>query len=337
MCRFIFYLGAPIKLSTIVSQPSHSLLVQSLHSNQSGVALNADGFGISWYVPEITPIPGVFKDITPAWSNINLRQLSRVTKSGCIMAHVRAASAGAIVNTNCHPFTFKNFSFMHNGTISYFSKLKREIYNLISDSAFELIKGTTDSEVLFALFISNYEKEIGYVAEKVKPSGTIYYSTHCAQEPEEKAYPQNVNNTEIIPRVLQQTILQIHQLILKFEIESGILSSKDVMEGASLAQTFTCGKLNLAVTDGNTVVISRYVTGQPENAHSLYWCRGSTIQCDKGHCLIGKTDSPLSKPYGESLVISSEPLAEDFKCEEVPVNHMVIGNSSGFFSIDSIN
>lgn len=374
MCRFIFYLGAPIRLSTIISEPSHSLLVQSLHSSCQSVSLNADGFGIAWYVPDITPIPGVFKDITPAWSNINLRQLARVTKSGCIAAHIRAASAGAIVNTNCHPFTFRNFSWMHNGCIPFYNHLKRDIYSMISDSAFELIKGTTDSELLFALFISNYEKEIGYKAEKAKTNGTVYYSTHCALEPEEKPYPSHVNNTEIIPKVLQETIFQIHELLLQYELKNGLLSNNTgsegnvngnngsngagasnscggsgssgnnsptdlLMEGASLRQTNSCCKLNLAVTDGFTVVATRYVTGMPEAAHSLYWSRGSTIKFDDGHCQLGRStdSSPHSKSYSESLVISSEPLASDFQCEPVPVNHIVIGNSSGYFSIESIN
>ncbi|KAF2077373.1 hypothetical protein CYY_001301 [Polysphondylium violaceum] len=334
MCRFIFYLGTPIKLSSIITEPSHGLLAQSIHSNCPGVTLNADGFGISWYVPEITPIPGVFKDITPAWSNINLRQLSRVTKSGCIMAHVRAASAGAIVNTNCHPFTYKNLSWMHNGTIPYFLKLKRDIINLCSDSAFEMIKGTTDSEVLFALFITNYEKEIQYQTEKVKPSGVVYYS-HEFNEPEEVPYSKEINNTEVLPKVLKDTIQQIHQIVLSYEVSNGILDDS-MIEGASLSITSAFGKLNLAVTDGKTVVASRYITGDPKCAHSLYWSRGPTIQFDKGSCRIGKcNDSPSPSP--NCLVISSEPLAQDFKCEEVPINHMVVGNAAGYFSIDPIN
>ncbi|KYQ92969.1 putative glutamine amidotransferase [Tieghemostelium lacteum] len=343
MCRFIYYLGPPTKLSTIISEPSHGLINQSLHSTCPGLTLNADGFGVAWY-NDFSAIPGVFKDITPAWSNINLRQLAKSTKSSCIMAHVRAASAGAIVNTNCHPFTFKNLSFMHNGTITYFSKLKRSILSMLSDTAFEMIKGTTDSEVLFALFITNYEKEIKYVQEQVKPSGAVYYSTHCQLEMEEKPYPPT--GIDVLPKVLRETIQQIHRLILEFEIQQEILPKDyQVESGASMNHTHTCSKLNLAVTDGVNVVVSRYATGQIENAHTLYWSRGTTIQCDSGHCKIGRSCelSPMSLQYGQgntiqhSLVISSEPLAQDFKCEEVPINHMVIGNCHGGFSIDAIN
>eukprot|EP01133_Synstelium_polycarpum_P004350 gene4350-5079_t len=311
MCRFIFYLGTPIKLSAIVTEPSHGLLAQSLHSTCPGVHLNADGFGIAWYVPETSPIPGVFKDITPAWSNINLRQLARVTKSGCIMSHVRAASAGAITNTNCHPFTFKNFSFMHNGT------------------AFESIKGTTDSELVFALFISNYEKETSYMAKPKVHATTPVYSTHCWLEPEETPFPIT-DNSEIFPRILKQTILQIHELILKYEIDNGIIEDEE--SGASLQMTKTCSKLNLVVSDGKTVCATKYVTGPLDCAHTLYWSRGKGIECDQGACQLG---SKCESRY--SVIISSEPLATDFKCEEVPVNHMVVASAAGLFSIEPIN
>eukprot|EP01132_Coremiostelium_polycephalum_P003126 gene3126-3908_t len=353
MCRFILYLGCPITLSSIITEPSHGLLAQSLHATCPGVTLNPDGFGISWYVPEISPIPGVFKDISPAWSNTNLRQLSRITKSGCIMAHVRAASVGAGISVNCHPFTYRNFTWMHNGTVSYFSKLKREILSLISDSGFELIKGTTDSEALFALFITNYEKEINYQQTKeqqeearLKLQSAPQYLTHSQFEPEELPYPTIENNTQVIARVLKQTILQIHKMILKYELDNGILTKDDSIvdsldDGASsgtLSITKTCAKLNLAVSDGFTCVASRYVTGPSNCAHTLYWSRGSSLTCNpqQGSCQVLKySTSDLSK--NPCLVVSSEPLSTDFKCEEVPVNHMVIGNGNGHFSIESIN
>ncbi|GAM17898.1 hypothetical protein SAMD00019534_010730 [Acytostelium subglobosum LB1] len=330
MCRFIFYLGPPIKLSSIVTEPSHGLVQQSLHSTCPGVHLNADGFGIAWFVPEISPNPGVFKDITPAWSNINLRQLARVTKSGCIMSHVRAASAGAITNNNCHPFTFKNFSWMHNGTVSYFPKLKRNILNMLTQTAFESIKGTTDSEMVFALFISNYERETGYKPKPVVHQTTAVYSTHCSTEPEEEPFPL-IDNSELFPKVLRQTINQIHELILQYEVDNGLVKAEPA--GASLQATSTKCKLNLAVSDGSTVVATRYVTGTMDGAHTLYWSRAKSMVCDRGQCQLGS--SKCSDQY--SLIISSEPLASDFKCEEVPVNHMVIANSEGLFSIEQIN
>ncbi|EGG19836.1 putative glutamine amidotransferase [Cavenderia fasciculata] len=335
MCRFIFYLGSPIKLSAIVTEPSHGLLHQSLHSICPGVSLNADGFGIAWWVPEITPIPCVFKDITPAWSNVNLRQLSRVVKSGCLMSHIRAASAGAITTTNCHPFTYRNLSWMHNGTLSYHTQLRRDVLNLLSQSGFELIKGTTDTELLFALFITNYEREIGYVPKPKEISTTAIYSTHHSfLEPEEEAYPKRHDNAQIFAKVLKETIHQVHALILKYEIDNGIVMDEgDAGASATLQITKTCAKLNLCVSDGSCVVASRYVTGPTTCAHTLFWSRGQSLECDKGACLLSGSTNTLK----QSVIISSEPLALDFKCSEVPVNNMVVANDDGYFEILPIN
>ena len=64
----------------------------------------------------------IFKFITPAWSNNNLRNLGDHIYSNLIMAHVRAASSGhdplakmIVSNENCHPFKYGRWTFMHNG------------------------------------------------------------------------------------------------------------------------------------------------------------------------------------------------------------------------------
>jgi predicted glutamine amidotransferase len=93
-------------------------IYQSFRCKERSTPLNGDGFGVAWYVPEIRDAPGIFKAITPAWNNRNLLSLCGVTKSHCILAHVRAATQGiGISEANCHPFSWKNLSFMHNGDI----------------------------------------------------------------------------------------------------------------------------------------------------------------------------------------------------------------------------
>lgn len=42
---------------------------------------------------------------------------------------------------------------MHNGWIPYFEKIKRQIHHLLEDDIYNWIKGTTDSELIFALFL----------------------------------------------------------------------------------------------------------------------------------------------------------------------------------------
>jgi predicted glutamine amidotransferase len=155
MCRFTMYLGPPIRLSALLIEPSHSLIRQSVHSlEQRHETFNGDGFGVGWYQPHVDPDPAVFRAITPAWNNRNLRNIARLVSSPCILAHVRSASEGAGVNeANCHPFRFGPYLLMHNGVIGNFSRVRRRLLDSVCDAAFGNVYGSTDTEHFFALVI----------------------------------------------------------------------------------------------------------------------------------------------------------------------------------------
>lgn len=157
MCRFTLYVGPPITLCSLITEPTHSLIHQSFESREREEPLNGDGFGVAWYAPSISPQPATFRSISPAWSNRNLRELCRVTRTHCALAHVRAATRGLpVTETNCHPFTSGPFAFMHNGDVAGFERLRRRIIADLSDDAFHAVFGTTDSEHLFAMFLDEH-------------------------------------------------------------------------------------------------------------------------------------------------------------------------------------
>ncbi|MBT8486060.1 MAG: class II glutamine amidotransferase [Phycisphaerales bacterium] len=157
MCRFALYLGSPIRISALVTEPDHSIIHQSYRSREREEPLNGDGFGIGWYAADQPEHPAVFKDITPAWNNMNLADLARVTRTGCLLAHVRAASPGLpVTRLNCHPFRWNDFVFMHNGLVGGFHGIARRLRAGLSDDAYGRLLGTTDSELVFALFSDAY-------------------------------------------------------------------------------------------------------------------------------------------------------------------------------------
>jgi len=154
MCRFTMYMGPPIRLASLLVEPAHSLILQSAHATERAEPLNGDGFGVGWYAPELTDRPAVFRSITPAWNNANLRSLAEVVSSPCVMAHVRAATAGMpVAEENCHPFQHDGYLFMHNGHLGAFRSIRRTLLSGLSNDAFDAIRGNTDSEHLFALFL----------------------------------------------------------------------------------------------------------------------------------------------------------------------------------------
>lgn len=160
MCRFALYLGSDITISSLVTEPTNSIIHQSFHSHEREEPLNGDGFGIAWYA-EGQGTPAVFKDITPAWNNLNLLDLARVTHTSCLLAHVRAASPGfPVQRLNCHPFSWGPFAFMHNGTVGGFPKIRRALLEILSEEAFAAVQGSTDSEHVFGLIIDQYKSAI---------------------------------------------------------------------------------------------------------------------------------------------------------------------------------
>ncbi|MCJ8520384.1 class II glutamine amidotransferase [Pseudorhizobium tarimense] len=136
-------------LEELVSYPAHSLIEQSHCATRAKTATNGDGFGIAWYGDH--PEPGRYRDILPAWSDCNLRSLARQIRSPLFLAHVRAATHGATRRDNCHPFVNGRWSFMHNGQISGFDRIRRRMEAILSDELFHARTGTTDSELLFLL------------------------------------------------------------------------------------------------------------------------------------------------------------------------------------------
>ncbi|MDJ0975939.1 MAG: class II glutamine amidotransferase [Planctomycetota bacterium] len=157
MCRFALYLGPPIRLAALFDRPEHGLVRQAQHSYEGKEEVNPDGWGVAWYVPHLVGVPALYKDVTPAWQCDALLALAHDMRSRCILAHVRAASPGlGVSQLNCHPFTWGGLTFMHNGAVEDFERLKPAFWAHLSPRARKQIKGSTDSEHLFALFTDRY-------------------------------------------------------------------------------------------------------------------------------------------------------------------------------------
>ncbi|MDI7864764.1 class II glutamine amidotransferase [Rhizobiaceae bacterium n13] len=167
MCRWAAYRGDPLYLEELVSSPAHSLIEQSHCATRAPSATNGDGFGIAWYGDR--PEPGRYRDVLPAWSDCNLKSLARQIRSPLFLAHVRAATNGGTRRDNCHPFVHENWSFMHNGQIAGFDRLRRQLENMLDDRLFHARAGSTDSELLFllALQLGLKEKPLEAMSETI--------------------------------------------------------------------------------------------------------------------------------------------------------------------------
>jgi predicted glutamine amidotransferase len=152
MCRWLAYYGSPVPIESLLYRPQHSLIDQSLHSQLGAETTNGDGFGIGWY--GVGDTPGVFHSVEPAWNDRNLKDISAHIESPLVFAHIRASSGSPIQQTNCHPFRYGRWLWMHNGLIRDFHEVKRELVLEVDPALYPAIEGSTDSEVFFFLALT---------------------------------------------------------------------------------------------------------------------------------------------------------------------------------------
>ncbi|NNC11628.1 class II glutamine amidotransferase [Planctomonas sp. JC2975] len=155
MCRWLAYSGEPLKPSLVILDAKNSLVAQSLNSPLGAETVNGDGFGVGWYPTDgMGSKPAIFHSTEPAWNDTNLRELTTTITSPLFFSHVRAAAGPPIQQSNCHPFRYGHWLFMHNGAIADFGMIKRDLTFAVDPSLYPEIIGTTDSEVLFYLALS---------------------------------------------------------------------------------------------------------------------------------------------------------------------------------------
>ena len=152
MCRWLAYSGSPLLLEELLYKPANSLVVQSQHSRLGATTINGDGFGVGWYGP--TGTPGLFRSTEPAWNDLNLRELCAHAKAARVFAHIRASTGTAVQQTNCHPFRHGSWLWMHNGALSGFRTVKRDLAMAVDPELFPDIEGSTDSEMFFHLALT---------------------------------------------------------------------------------------------------------------------------------------------------------------------------------------
>jgi glutamine amidotransferase len=152
MCRWVAYSGSPIVLEDIIRKPARSLVHQSLHAVEGTEPTNGDGFGVGWYGNGEEP--GLYRSTSPAWNDSNLRELSAHIESGLFLAHIRASTGSPVQQTNCHPFRYGRWLWMHNGSIRAFKSMKRELVLAIDPTLYPSVGGSTDSEVMFFLALT---------------------------------------------------------------------------------------------------------------------------------------------------------------------------------------
>lgn len=157
MCRVLVYLGRKTKLEDIVMKPSISIVKQTLF-HRYGQILNLAGFGLSGWINDSSERL-IYKSLDLPFFDHNLESICRVLQSTSFLAHIRGVELNTesiVSKANIHPFISQDqtISFAHNGFIYGFEYIKKDLMKYIKDQYLRRIHGTTDSEYLFALLLS---------------------------------------------------------------------------------------------------------------------------------------------------------------------------------------
>lgn len=165
MCRILSYLGKPILAEKLLYEPDNALITQSYHPRYMSHLLNLAGFGlIAWDKTSHNPqFPYVYKTPNLPFYDENLKNLASKITPYCLLAHIRGVSytgKHVVSVQNVHPFIFNNASIAlaHNGLLSNFDKMKYDLISYIQPEYQKNIRGTTDSEWIYALLLSQLEK-----------------------------------------------------------------------------------------------------------------------------------------------------------------------------------
>ena len=161
---------------------------------------------------------------------------------------------------------------MHNGNIGAWNHIKRNLITSLGARWFLGVRGGTDSEWAFALFLDTLSN-MGH-----DPDGTVG--------------KDGFGHT-----VLRTAMFKTIERINAFKA-----NPEEHLEAESVD---TRSLLNFAVTDGHTVVCTRYVSSRTDEAASLYFSSGTSW---KEHERPGRYKMERRDKGSNIILVASEPL-----------------------------
>jgi glutamine amidotransferase len=166
MCRALLYLGQPVLLDHLLFQPDSALIRQSYMPKMLHM-LNLAGFGMrAWSGGSHAAAKPFSYGVTtlPVFDR-NLKNLAEKVETDCLLAHVRGVAYHTGVDIslqNVHPFQFENvpLALAHNGDLARVNDMKPLLAAHVKPTYLSQIRGTTDSEWIYALLVSQFEGDI---------------------------------------------------------------------------------------------------------------------------------------------------------------------------------
>ena len=163
MCRHLAYLGPPVTLRQAIIDPPYGLYRQAWAPRMmmgSGT-MNVDGFGVGWYA-DGDPVPARYRHAGPIWADPSFADLTRVARSGALLAAVRDASAGTEPAASaCSPFGADHWLFSHNGALAGWPRAAAGLAASLTPLELLELDARVDSALLWALTLKQLRRGAG--------------------------------------------------------------------------------------------------------------------------------------------------------------------------------
>ncbi|WWD15866.1 hypothetical protein CI109_100290 [Kwoniella shandongensis] len=350
MCRFLIYKGTePIQLSHLVTRPKHSIINQAFQSKlrmPSSRPMNADGFGIGWYDPlpapastvlprpTNTPAPKGAEEQVPVHSshsqayvavpeNDPTQDIEEDPEAALDKAAIKLLKEREMEREleNQRPCLFKSISPAWSN-----ANLTRLAEKIRSALVFAHVRASTMAGApsednchpwMFDKFMWMHNGEInGFTKIKRAVQQSL---------PEELfLYPQGNTDSEWAFMIFLSKLKDPHarsftHVELRNAMSETISSLNKLFKEAGMTGP---SLLNFAVTDGETVIVTRYISSRTSEAASLFFSSGTSFDEYQGGGLYRMTKADKRENI---IMIASEPLTfERSDWMEVKTNTMLV-------------
>lgn len=167
MCRVFAYLGEPVSLDGPLFSAENSLIQQTVNARLMSL-LNIGGFGVAaWNQDSLEPSrPYFYKTPAVPVFDRNLKALAEKVQATAALSHVRGViydPSETVGPQNLHPFRFPQAKVIlaQNGDLYDFGKMRYELLDHIPHEIARNIEGTTDTEWVYALVLSQLKDPWG--------------------------------------------------------------------------------------------------------------------------------------------------------------------------------
>lgn len=297
------YHGPPMPLDELLYKPEHSIIRQSVKAQEREEPLNGDGWGLGWYTPSESPVPAQYRTIRPAWSDDNMRHISPVVRTHLYFAHVRAASSGlSVQQLNCHPFLGGRHVHEDPAQLGPVEAARNELMFMHNGEvgAYHEVKRRLREDLPDDLY------------DGIRGSTDTEHAFALVQE--ELGEDVRDPSTADLVEALRGTLERLEAL------------------KAEVGRPGAATEANFCLSDGESVVATRYADGEDATHQSLYVGEAEAFVCQ------GDTCSARGYDGNDSTLVCSERLFEsDLVWEKVPEDHVVAVDPDGDVSMEPLD